>query len=530
MNTRRRSYGLVVWLVLPLLAAACGDATSPEQRMAERVEALRDDPAALTELLRGMPKGADLHSHLTGAARTESLIEWGIAADLCVDDASLASSNPPCGTGQIPMRDAAGDPELYARILAAWSVEGFDGPFLARHQHFFDTFGKFGAAASTRTADILVEQKREAVTESLLYLEIMSSFGSSSVSALGSEYLPPDDPWSASYLRERRAALLADARFGAAVESGATFLADTFAQIDAMLGCDGLDPDPACEVELRVQCNGTRTLPRAAVFAQFLYCFELAQRDERVVGVNLVAPEENPTSLQFYEDDMLAAGTLREVYASTPGLRGVPVALHAGELVPAILPDTPQGQHELRFHIRRAVEVAGASRIGHGSDIRHEDEGGNETPETLLAAMRARGVLVEICLTSSDVVLDLTGFDHPLATYLAHDVPVALATDDEGVLRTDLNREYVRAVVDQGLDYRTIKRLSRNSLEYAFLPGESLWAERGRYHAFAGPCAGLRPGTDDPPAACAALLRSSRRAALQWRLEERFARFEADAG
>ena len=153
-------------LLLPLVLAACGDATSsPEQRMAERVEQLRGDPDALVALLRRMPKGADLHSHLTGAVRTESLIDWGIAAELCVDDASLTSTGPPCGVGQLPMRDAAGDPELYARILAAWSMEGFDGPLLPRHAHFFATFGKFGAAAANRATDILAEQKREAASE-----------------------------------------------------------------------------------------------------------------------------------------------------------------------------------------------------------------------------------------------------------------------------------------------------------------------------------------------------------------------------
>lgn len=520
----------VAWLVLPLLVAACGDASSPEQRMAERVAALRGDPAALTDLLRRMPKGADLHSHLTGAARTESLIDWGIAADLCVDGATHSSSSPPCATGQVPMRDAAVDPELYGRILAAWSMEGFDGPLLPRHQHFFDTFGKFGAAASSRTVDILVEQKREALDERLLYLELMSSFGSSSVSTLGTEYLPPEEPWSAAYLRERREALLGDARFTAALDGGATFLADTFAGVDRALGCDTLGPDPACEVALLVQCNGTRTLPRGAVFAQFVYCFELAQRDTRVVGVNLVAPEENASSLAFYDDEMLALGTLRALYATAPGLRPVRVALHAGELVPEILPDTPEGRAELTFHIRRAVEVATADRIGHGSDVRWEDQGPGETPATLLATMRERGVLVEICLTSSAVVLGLEGTAHPLATYLEHDVPVALATDDEGVLRTDLSLEYARAVLDQGLDYPTLKRLTRNSLEYAFVPGGSLWAERGRYRVLAAPCEGTRTGAGDPPAACAAYLAESLRASLQWRLEERLARFEASGG
>jgi len=116
-------------------------------------------------------------------------------------------------------------------------------------------------------------------------------------------------------------------------------------------------------------------------------------------------------------------------------------------------------------------------------------------------------------------VLALEGTAHPLATYLEHDVPVALATDDEGVLRTDPSLEYARAVLAQGIDSATLKRLTRNSLEYAFLPGESLWAERGRYRTLASPCAGERAGAGDPAPACAGYLTASRRAELQWRLE-----------
>ena len=514
-------------LLLPLALAACGDApAAPEERMAERVAQLRGDPAALTALLRRMPKGADLHSHLTGAVSTESLIGWGIAADLCVDDASLTSSSPPCGAGQLPMRDAAGDPDLYARILAAWSMEGFDGPLLPRHEHFFATFGKFGAAAANRAADILVEQKREAAGEHLVYLEILSSFGSSAVSALGTEVLPPDDVWSPAYLLQKRATLLADERFGAALDSGEEFLAQTLAQTEQQLGCDTLSPEPACAVELRVQCTATRTQPRAAVFAQFLYCFELAQRDPRLVAANLLAPEEDVRSLAFYDDEMLAVGSLRDLYASTAGLRPVHVSLHAGELVPEVLPDTPEGQANLTFHIRRAVELGNAERIGHGSDVRYENEGPGRTPETLLATLRERGVLIEISLTSSAVVLGLTGDTHPLATYLAHDVPVALATDDEGVLRTDLSREYARAVLLQDLDYPTLKRLSRNGLEYAFVEGASLFAERGSYQQLASACAGERPAAGDPQPGCARFLRENRRAALQWQLEADLAAFE----
>jgi adenosine deaminase len=52
--------------------------------------------------------------------------------------------------------------------------------------------------------------------------------------------------------------------------------------------------------------------------------------------------------------------------------------------------------------------------------------------------------------------------------FLQHGVPVALASDDLGVSRSDHTREWVKAVQEQGLDYPTLKRLAQNSVEYAF--------------------------------------------------------------
>jgi adenosine deaminase len=49
-------------------------------------------------------------------------------------------------------------------------------------------------------------------------------------------------------------------------------------------------------------------------------------------------------------------------------------------------------------------------------------------------------------------------------------VPVALATDDEGVSRTSLTEQYVLAVRAHGLGYRALKRIANDSLRYAFLP------------------------------------------------------------
>ena len=60
-----------------------------------------------------------------------------------------------------------------------------------------------------------------------------------------------------------------------------------------------------------------------------------------------------------------------------------------------------------------------------------------------MVMMKDRAVLVEICLTSNDVILNVKGADHPLPDYLKAGVPVTLASDDEGVARIDLSSEYL---------------------------------------------------------------------------------------
>jgi adenosine deaminase len=136
----------------------------------------------------------------------------------------------------------------------------------------------------------------------------------------------------------------------------------------------------------------------------------------------------------------------------------VKITLHAGELTEGLVP--PDG---LRFHIRESIGAGHASRIGHGTDIVHEDNA-----DDLLREMAARKIPVEISLSSSDVILGISGARHPMRTYLRYDVPVVLATDDEGVSRTTLTTEYRRAVQEQSLDYPQLKRIVRNSIEYSF--------------------------------------------------------------
>ena len=136
----------------------------------------------------------------------------------------------------------------------------------------------------------------------------------------------------------------------------------------------------------------------------------------------------------------------------------MPVALHAGELWLGLVPPP-----DLTFHIREAIEIAGARRIGHGVALAFERD-----MEGLLAEMRARPVVVEVNLTSTDLILGVRG-NHPLPTYLAAGVPIVLSSDDAGISRIDLTNEYLRAARDFGLEYRALKAIARNALIYSFL-------------------------------------------------------------
>ena len=499
----------VLALLLGLALAACTAPpsitplpTSNEARTAAYLQQIRDRPPYLDAFLRRMPKGGDLHSHLSGAVYAESYVRWAADDGLCIIRASLTLAKPPCHfPDQVPAIEADRDPMLYRQLIDALSMREFLPISESGHDHFFATFSKFGAAGDNHSGDMLAEVAERAAGQSVSYLELMASPGMGAARTIGKTVGWNDDLAS---LRDRvmgpaMTAAVAQARHEIDIAESA---------MRQRLHCGGEVARPGCSVTIRFLAQVIRTFPPEQVFAQFVLAFELAKADPRVAGLNLVAPEDNNVAVRDYDVQMRMLGFL---HALSPDVR---ISLHAGELTPALVP-----KEALRSHIRSAVEIAGASRIGHGTDIMGEDDASG-----LLAEMAKRRILVEVNLTSSDTILDVVGTRYPFEAYRGADVPLALSTDDEGVSRIDLTHEYERATLTYGLGYADLKTLARNSLEYAFLRGESLWRTTIPY-VIAEPCAGTLAGTPAP--ACLDLLARSEKAAAQWRLEAEFARFEA---
>jgi adenosine deaminase len=497
-----------------LVVLAPPAAHADEQRTAQALDAVRDNPLLLHEFLKRMPKGGDLHVHLNGAVYAESYLNAAAEDGLCIDVANKAFSKsqpvvagiepqPVCEVGDVPAVQALGRQSLYNGMIDSFSMRGFvpsEGE--TGHDHFFDAYAKFGGTDPSHTGAWLDEVTGRAAAQNVQYLELMQTPPWHLLNTITKDVAWRED---LAALREELLAKGLTDDIAAARE----FWNQADAKRRERGGCGGSGAAPGCNVETRFIYQVFRDMPKELVFAQALFGFELASADPRAVAINFVGVEDNYVAMTDYEEHMRMVAFLRDLY---PNVR---VSLHAGELAPGLVP--PEG---LCCHIRGAVEDAKADRIGHGVDVMYEDR-----PFELLKDMAARRVLVEIALTSNDEILGVRGKTHPFPIYRKHGVPVALSTDDAGISRITLTHEFVRAVEEFDLDYADLKELARNSLEYSFLPGQSLFQEHDFTRA-ASDCASDR-NKIEPPEACAAYLKRSEKAAQQWELEKRFAAFEA---
>ncbi len=480
-------------------------AVSAEQKTARYFDSIRNQPLLLHAFLQQMPKGADLHNHLSGAVYAESFIKFAVQDGLCVDRAALALTQPPCdpAAGKPPASAALQDSILYSHLLDAFSMRQFVPGLESGHDHFFSTFGKFGPATNGHTPEMLVEARSRAAAGHLQYMEIMFNPDGGAAARLGASLGWNDD---LSKLREQ----LLSSGLTKIVADASKFLDDTEKKEQEELRCGQPKSDPGCNVQARYLYQVARGLPKEMVFAQILAGFDLASKDPRVVGLNLVMPEDAYLPIRDFTLHMGMLDFLHGVYPK------VHITLHAGELTQNLVPP------EELFHVRASIEQGHAERIGHGVDVMQESD-----PEALLRMMSHHNVLVEICLTSNDVILNVTGDHHPLPMYLKFGVPVALATDDPGVSRGDITQEFERAAETYHLKYRDLKKFARASLEYSFLPGESLWKTAATSQRAAA-CATDKISARKPSSArCAAMLAASEKAQTQWKLEEAFADFES---
>ncbi len=502
--TRRTTRPYFVLLFLATLATA----QNAEQHTSRYLDSIRKQPSMLLAFIHELPKGGDLHNHLDGAIYAEDLIDFAVDGGLCVDRTSSRLLAPPCDSCETYTAKPAAqcsyqDQVLYNQMIDAWSMRNWRPGDESGHDHFFAAFNKFGLASHTHVAEAIAAATNRAGMDHLQYVEFMHTADGGAAAQLAGKV-----EWNPDYAKLRDALLVAGMK-DVAAETGKKLAAED-SRAKEILKCGAPDAAPGCNVTVRYLYQVLRGLPHEIVFAQILLGFELASSDPKFVGLNLVMPEDWYVPIHDFNEHMAMIDYLHGVYPK------VHITLHASELAMGLVPP-----EDLTFHIRASIERGHAERIGHGVSVMNEKD-----PIGLLHEMAERNVLVEIALTSNDMILGVSGDEHPLPIYMKYGVPVALASDDEGVARSDMTHEYLRAVESYHLSYSDLKRMARQGLEHSFLPGQSLWTDTKLVFRTAPPCARDSPGSEKPSATCEEFLAASERARMQWKLEGEFDKFE----
>src|SRR6185369_15344614 len=161
-----------------LLFAFAASALADEQSTARRLEDLRSDPLLLRRFLEEMPKGGDLHEHLSGAVYAESFLDWAIKDGLCVDRVQLSIAAAPCDEtkGLVPANKVLTDAALYSDMIDAMSMRNFRPGDDNGHDHFFSTFRKFAiVSGANHAADMAETVYPRFAAENVDYIE--SLFG-----------------------------------------------------------------------------------------------------------------------------------------------------------------------------------------------------------------------------------------------------------------------------------------------------------------------------------------------------------------
>ncbi len=388
-------------------------------------------PAQMYRFLYALPKGGDLHNHLTGAVRSEWFWDAAVAQEargyVYYTRVRIGNCAPyghdefgaaralllfkniqsvsfeklgACGKAEFKRLQ-----DLDSREKEAWlNSMRLDQPYEGRNEFFDAIWDRINDLLLNPylICDILLRNMQAFGQEGVVYLETQQGV-EGAVKADGSPY--SNDEVVALYRQ---------------------LLASPQAK--------------ATGVEVRFQNALLRFTPNAEQHLRELYAITDRYRD-LYVGVNMVGREDNQKGypLRFLP-------VLRELRHKYPDIN---LSIHAGEV------DEPD------YHIRDTL-LLGAQRIGHGVNLISD-------PDTLVK-MRYGPYLVEINLISN-LLLEYVGdySQHPFPEYLRIGVPVALSTDDRGMWDSNMSDEFYVAVKEFNLSWEEIVKLGRNSLQYSFV-------------------------------------------------------------
>ncbi|MSP53269.1 MAG: hypothetical protein EXR81_03345 [Gammaproteobacteria bacterium] len=496
---------LIISSLLFSLLTTVAVATPHDTRTVSKLfETLKMQPQALRVFLQAMPKGGELHYHWDGSSYPENLLYYARNSDFCYNQQTGAVSiNHLCAPSD-KLNSITNNPGLYGTIVDKWSLTGKSEDLVETNRHLFQYFIGAEPLVAAYSGEMLAEEMQRAAAQHENYIEPIYLLDLPQMIALGSNIV-----YNSDFASMQQAVMIAGGQNIVDDISHAT--TSYYEQAQQILQCNSLQTEKWCAVTVRFQISAMRNMDPQIVFTQLVISFLVAKKNPLVVGVNIVGPENAYYSGRDYDLHMQMIKYLHAQYPS------VHLSLHAGELS---LPEAPP--EFLQDHIAKAIEIAGAERIGHATDILSE-----KNATDTLQKMARQHIVAEQCLTSNERTLGVVGATQPLPLYMQYHVPVIISTDDEGIFRSTLSQEYWLAVTRYNLSYNDVKTFARNVPTYSFLPGDSLWRDADSFKVV-NECKLDKLGSTQPKARCAEFLKHSEKAQHQWKLEKQFKEFEAE--
>lgn len=411
--------------------------------------------AKLNLFFTKMPKGGDLHHHYSGTIYAETYLDWVEKKNYFIDSCSLkiVQNKTADSCKLLTVKQLKSNDELYRKLLSLWSDKDY-----SNHSHnqpppdtnFFNTFGYFGAVSDEYIGVGLNIIKQRALKENVSYIETMLArvgvrsydyFSSDKLNELNQQLRAAKSQQEVDkILDEVYTILLKNKNFNSSVSKFVNMVQEKH---------KGIDDD---NFTMRFQTYAVRVFEPMQVFTDLLANYLATEKSPLIVGVNIVAPENNYVALSDYTLHMRMFNYLLNKYPD------VHRALHAGELTLGMV--RPKN---LTFHIKQARDIAKAQRIGHGIDLPYE------TGSLKLLEDLKNNSAIEINLTSNEFILGVEKNEHPYLIYSSYGVPIIISTDDSGVSRNNLSNEYVLLASRYKPSYARIKEYVYNSIKYSFL-------------------------------------------------------------
>ncbi len=456
------------------------DTPNLEQLTSEYFESIKGNHAALRQFFTAMPKGGDVHNHLTGSAYAETYFELAAKKGMYVNpETGRLYAQKPMEVETIQLSKDMDDLHNHRMALIdKWSIRNFQ-PYkypLGPDEYFFGTFGLLSALTgdAENLACLMHELKVRAVKENVQYLEVMATSPVVPTNCFLDEYYDTYDEQlkecvkNGTYDEPLKNVLndilkLFDTNADATAEAYLASIRTLDQQSNHSDHCDVDTSNVVC----RYQGYSSRGSEPLKVFAQLYVVHKACAKDSDnlLVGCNIVAAENGEKSMLYYRLHMEMFAALATKFST------VKTSLHAGELTLGL------GRPEhLTYHIRQAVKTAQAHRIGHGVDLPFE-----QNSDELLKAMKGNDIPVEINLTSNEFILGVKDTEHPITLYHKADIPIIISTDDPGILRTSLTEQYTLAALRYGFSYKEIKEFVKNSITYSFLPDHQEKGDNKKY-------------------------------------------------